>query len=187
MSGVICGDNRFEIIEKAKRALLDSTNINTSPDEMKVLDSIIFRAWQMGWLNKYDEHNKNTMTLNEYQDKAMTTCTESSDNDTYALFQLPAEVGELMDKVAKARRKEIITFVGDIMYPYKNGIQDGVHTLEYEEFKEGMFKELGDIMWSCAQIAKRMGWTLEEVCKGNLDKLADRAKRGVIVGNGDNR
>lgn len=127
------------------------------------------------------------MTLNDYQDKAMTTCTESSDNDTYALFQLPAEVGELMDKVAKARRKEIITFVGDMMYPYKNGIQYGVHTLEYEEFKEGMFKELGDIMWSCAQIAKRMGWTLEDVCKGNLDKLADRAKRGVIVGNGDNR
>lgn len=187
MSVVICGDNRFEIIEKAKRALLDSTNINTSPDEMKVLESILFRAWQMGWLNKYDEHNKNTMKLNEYQKQAMTTCTESSDNDTYALFQLPAEVGELMDKVAKARRKEIITFVDDIMYPSKKGIQDGVHTLEYAEFKEGMFKELGDIMWSCAQIAKRMGWTLEEVCKGNLDKLADRAKRGVIVGNGDNR
>ncbi|MBQ2007529.1 MAG: nucleoside triphosphate pyrophosphohydrolase family protein [Alistipes sp.] len=127
------------------------------------------------------------MTLNEYQEQAMTTCTASSDNDTYALFQLPAEVGELMDKVAKARRKEIITFVGDIMYPYKNGIQDGVHTLEYEEFKEGMFKELGDIMWSCAQIAKRMGWTLEEVAQMNLDKLADRAKRGKIIGEGDDR
>ena len=129
----------------------------------------------------------NAMTLNEYQDKAMTTCTESSDNDTYALFQLPAEVGELLDKVAKARRKEIITFVDDNIYPGKNGIQDGVYTLEYAEFKEGMFKELGDIMWSCAQIAKRMGWPLEEVCKGNLAKLADRAKRGVVVGNGDNR
>ena len=77
MSGVICGDNRFEIIEKAKRALLDSTNINTSPDEMKVLDSILFRAWQMGWLNKYDEHLKNTMTLNDYQTQAMTTCTDT--------------------------------------------------------------------------------------------------------------
>lgn len=129
----------------------------------------------------------NAMRLNEYQDKAMTTCTASSDNDTYALFQLPAEVGELMDKVAKARRKEIITFVDDNIYPGKNGIQDGVHSLEYAEFKEGMFKELGDIMWSCAQIAHRFGWSLEEVCKGNLAKLADRAKRGVIVGNGDNR
>lgn len=127
------------------------------------------------------------MTLNDYQSRAMTTCTASSDNDTYALFQLPAEVGELMDKVAKARRKEIITFVDDNIYPGKKGIQDGVHSLEYAEFNDGMFKELGDIMWSCAQIAKRRGWTLEEVCKGNLAKLADRAKRGVIVGNGDNR
>ena len=40
-----------------------------------------------------------------------------------------------MDKVAKARRKEIITFVDDNIYPGKNGIQDGVHTLEYAEFK----------------------------------------------------
>lgn len=127
------------------------------------------------------------MTLNEYQSRAMTTCTESSDNDTYALFQLPAEVGELMDKVAKARRKEIITFVDDNIYPGKNGIQDGVHSLEYAEFNEGMFKELGDIMWSCAQIAWRNGWTLEAVCKANLAKLADRAKRNVIIGEGDNR
>lgn len=50
----ICGDNRFEIIAKAKQALLDSTNIDTSPDEMAVLDEILFRCWQMGWLDKYD-------------------------------------------------------------------------------------------------------------------------------------
>lgn len=49
-----CGDNRFEIIEKAKKNLIDSTNISSSPDEMKVLDSFLYRCWQMGWLNKYD-------------------------------------------------------------------------------------------------------------------------------------
>lgn len=48
-----CGDNRFEIIEKAKKDLLDTTNIGTSHDEMKVLDSLLFRCWQMGWLDKY--------------------------------------------------------------------------------------------------------------------------------------
>lgn len=45
------------------------------------------------------------MTLNDYQEKAMTTCTASSNNDAYALFGLVAEVGELADKVAKAVRK----------------------------------------------------------------------------------
>ena len=55
MIAEVCGDNRFEIIEKAKRHLLDATNIDTSEDEMKVLDSFLFRCWQMGWLDKYDE------------------------------------------------------------------------------------------------------------------------------------
>ena len=47
----ICVDNRFEIIENAKKQLLENTNISSSPDEMKVLDSFLFRCWQMGWLN----------------------------------------------------------------------------------------------------------------------------------------
>ena len=50
MSGDICGDNRFEVIEKYKQKLIEATNIETSPDEMAVLDSILFRFWQMGWL-----------------------------------------------------------------------------------------------------------------------------------------
>ena len=49
----ICGDNRFEIIEKAKKDILDATNISQSPDEMKVLDRFLFRCWQMRWLDKY--------------------------------------------------------------------------------------------------------------------------------------
>ena len=48
--GEVCGDNRFEIIESAKRELLHCTNIESSPDEMSVLDSILFRLWQMNWL-----------------------------------------------------------------------------------------------------------------------------------------
>lgn len=50
--------NEFEIIAKAKQALLDSTNIESSPDEMKVLDDFLFRCWQMGWLDKYKEEQE---------------------------------------------------------------------------------------------------------------------------------
>ena len=49
----ICGNNRFEIISKAKKHLLDATNIDTSPKEMEVLDDFLFRCWQMGWLDRY--------------------------------------------------------------------------------------------------------------------------------------
>lgn len=44
----ICGDNRFEIIDKAKKDLIFSTNIESRPEEMKVIDDFLFRAWQMG-------------------------------------------------------------------------------------------------------------------------------------------
>ena len=54
----ICGDNRFEIIAKAKAHLLDATNIDTAEDEMKVLDNFLFRCWQMGWLDRYDEQTE---------------------------------------------------------------------------------------------------------------------------------
>ena len=51
MSVDICNDDRFELIAKARDALLERTNIEDSPEEMAVLDSILFRCWQMGWLD----------------------------------------------------------------------------------------------------------------------------------------
>ncbi len=56
--GDICGDNRFEIIERAKKDILASTNIESNEDEMKALDGFLFRCWQMGWLKKYEDEIK---------------------------------------------------------------------------------------------------------------------------------
>lgn len=56
---ITAGDGRFEIIAKAKEDLIRSTNIETSEDEMKVLDSFLFRCWQMGWLNGYETTSRN--------------------------------------------------------------------------------------------------------------------------------
>ena len=50
----VCGDNRFEIIERYKNELISATNIESSPDEMAVLDNILFRFWQMGWLKEQE-------------------------------------------------------------------------------------------------------------------------------------
>ena len=51
---VICNDNRFEIVEKFKKRLIKETNIKSCPDEMAVIDDILFRFWQLGWLDKID-------------------------------------------------------------------------------------------------------------------------------------
>lgn len=50
----ICGDNRFELIEKYKQKLLDATNIEDSPEEMAAIDNVLFRLWQIGWLEKLE-------------------------------------------------------------------------------------------------------------------------------------
>lgn len=52
---VVTTGNEIEIIRKAKEDILSATNIETSKAEMEVLDDILFRCWQMGWLNKYED------------------------------------------------------------------------------------------------------------------------------------
>ena len=63
MNGAICGDNRFEIIEKAKQAILEETNIKDDKAQMAELDSFLFRCWQMGWLKKYEQDNEGQALL----------------------------------------------------------------------------------------------------------------------------
>ena len=110
----------------------------------------------------------------------MTTCTESSMNFSYALTGLNAEVGEINDKVAKAIRKEVLTIRENEVV----GISD---KMAFAEFDNGIKKEIGDVLWFVALMCEAMGWSMEEVAQLNLDKLADRAKRNVIIGDGDNR
>ena len=45
------------------------------------------------------------MELNDYQQKAMATCMETCENETYMLLNLVGEVGEFASKVAKHVRK----------------------------------------------------------------------------------
>lgn len=58
IDGAVCGDDRFRIINDAKADLIRSTNIGDCPEEMDVLDSMLFRCWQMGWLDKYEKKEK---------------------------------------------------------------------------------------------------------------------------------
>ena len=120
------------------------------------------------------------MELNEYQRRAMGTCMPSCANFAYMALGLCGEMGELMGKVAKLIRKGEATINHDKLYPCPpHGIN--------EEFKAALKAELGDLQWFIAGFAHVMGWLLEEISQDNLDKLADRAARGVIDGDGENR
>jgi NTP pyrophosphatase (non-canonical NTP hydrolase) len=122
------------------------------------------------------------MELNEYQKAAMTTCMTSCDNFAYMILNLVGEVGEFASKVAKAiRRKQMIVFDDDIRFVL------GTDEQKQDELFDELKKEAGDIAWQLAGLCQAMGWTLEEVCQQNLDKLASRKQRNVIDGDGDNR
>lgn len=119
------------------------------------------------------------MTLNEYQQKAMTTCLDSSRNFSYMMLNLVGEVGEFASKVAKWIRKE------KVMIDENHLIRDisGRDSSDDEELR----KEAGDILWQLSGLCSVMGWSLEDIAQQNLDKLASRKERHVIDGNGDNR
>lgn len=106
----------------------------------------------------------------------MSTCMDSCDNHAYMLTGFVGEVGELFSKIAKGIRKEKTGFIKNLLV---NGFT--------EQEKHDIKSEIGDCAWFIAGIAKTMGWTLEEICQENLDKLASRKERGVISGDGDNR
>lgn len=70
MNEILCNDNRYELINKYKQRLVEATNIEAAQDEMVVLDNILFRFWQMGWLDKLErcECNSNENDLIHRQD-----------------------------------------------------------------------------------------------------------------------
>jgi NTP pyrophosphatase (non-canonical NTP hydrolase) len=104
------------------------------------------------------------MHLNEYMHEAMAFRLPTANAD-YALLNLAGEVGELLSKEAKL-------------------IRDGG---KLNEHVVGVKKELGDILWCLTAIAVDYGFTLEDVAKGNIDKLANRKTNQTIQGNGDDR
>ncbi len=116
----------------------------------------------------YDHGGRMSITLNEYQKKARTTALyPQADGLSYTVLGLCGESGELAEKMKKCLRDDA-----------------GILT---EERKLAMKKELGDVLWYVANLAHELDATLEEVAKGNLEKLFSRKQRGTLQGSGDER
>lgn len=129
------------------------------------------------------------MTLDEYQNRAMTTCLERSRNIIYMLLNLQAEVGEFSGKLAKHLRKGKAYFkVGDEYIDLGTYLTHNEERLRIDNQEEDdLRKEAGDVLWQLSGLCSVMGWKLEDIAQDNLDKLLSRKERGVIDGNGDNR
>lgn len=85
----------------------------------------------------------------------------------YPALGLADEAGEVLGKIKKLYRD-----------------QDGEVT---PEFRAQLKKELGDVFWYVAVLADAFDLRASAIAEANLQKLADRAQRGVIRGSGDER
>ena len=109
------------------------------------------------------------MNLNEYQTLALRTAAPKDKKNElfHLLLGLCGEAGEIAEKTKKIVRD---------------------HESDFAKLDQSdLTKELGDVLWHVAVIANYFNISLDEVGETNIQKLADRLKRGAIGGSGDDR
>lgn len=108
------------------------------------------------------------MEFNDYQESAAKTAVfDAKDALTYLTMGLAGEAGEVSNTIKKVLRDD----------------RGHVSAARREE----VAKELGDVLWYVAQLARELKLDLDEIAESNLDKLYDRMNRGKLQGSGNER
>ncbi len=108
------------------------------------------------------------MDLKEYQNIIAETAIYPKEIGlTYCTLGLVGEAGEVAEKVKK-------------LYRDNGGRID-------PEFRYGVKKELGDVLWYVTALSNELGFTLQEVMEANYTKLILRRDTNTLHGSGDNR
>ena len=119
--------------------------------------------------NWMKERQLSDITAAEYQARACQTAIFPKHRATeYLTLGLTGESGEIANNVKKF-------------------IRDGATKDEYLAKRIEIGYEIGDVLWYCAVLAEELEMNLGHIMEKNLEKLADRHKRGKISGSGDNR
>ena len=116
--------------------------------------------------NKALRQDAKHLTAAEYQVAAMRTSNDKltiRDHVLNGALGLFGEGGEVADIIKKA---------------YMQG-----HPLD----KAHIAEELGDVCWYVAEMATALGYSAEEIMRGNIDKLRRRYPEGFEVGRSINR
>jgi NTP pyrophosphatase (non-canonical NTP hydrolase) len=115
------------------------------------------------------ERQLTTLTATYYQARACETAIFPKHQALeYLTLGLTGEAGEIANKVKKF-------------------IRDGASKDEYLAKRIEIGYEIGDVLWYCAVLAEELEMNLGHIMENNLQKLADRKKRGTLSGSGDNR
>lgn len=111
------------------------------------------------------------MEANEYQRECSKTNKYLPEEELVCLtLGLAAEAGEVAGKVDKWKRKQH-------------------NDNPSKDFSDEIGMEIGDVLWFAACLAAKLGISLDEIMRRNLEKLADRERRNKIADlkGGDNR
>lgn len=113
----------------------------------------------------------NALSFDEYQRLACRTALYPGHDEPtvapYPALGLAGEAGEVCEQIKKSIRDD----GGEIS----------------DERRHKLHKELGDVLWYVAALCAELDLQMEDVARGNIEKLADRHRRGVIRGDGDER
>lgn len=109
------------------------------------------------------------MNVDDYQQAALRTARDKDAPDEFMhlVLGLVGEAGEIAEKVKKLVRDK----------------NSDLAQLD----RDDMAAELGDVLWYAAVLANFLDLSLDDVAQRNVDKLADRQRRGVLGGSGDKR
>ena len=111
------------------------------------------------------------MDLNQYQEAACKTAIFPTDNSLlYLTLGLCGEAGEVAEKIKKHIRD--------------SGSLQNTYPLHY---KEALVRELGDVLWYLANLAKELNVNLDYVAKINIEKIQKRMENNTLKGEGDDR
>jgi NTP pyrophosphatase (non-canonical NTP hydrolase) len=101
--------------------------------------------------------------------------------------------GALRTAAPPDKRNELLHLVlglvgesGEVAEKFKKWVRD-FDSDESRIDRADIAKELGDVLWYLAVLADHLDLSLDDIATANLAKLADRQRRGVLGGSGDDR
>jgi NTP pyrophosphatase (non-canonical NTP hydrolase) len=139
------------------------------------------------------EKNKelSTLTMNEYQERTADTAIYPGKGTPlgliYCALKGAGEAGEFAEHVGKAMRDDGFAGPHEIRFTAEAESRIVENRPLTAERRLKLAHEIGDELWYCASKARELGYTLGEIARMNLEKLADRQKRNVLAGSGDSR
>lgn len=145
------------------------------------------------------------MRLNEYQRRAASTAIYGKDDFASFLkscvlasieggdttLRMPTDEFEKLVKQLEILNTYYTTMglageAGEVANQVKKVFRDDDHVM-YRDRREAVKKELGGVLWYIAALACECDIPLDDIAEANLDQLQQRAKKGTLHGDGDNR